>query len=164
MDEELRKVRSDLVLSGVGVMLFGVWAFLKIILYCLFAKNYVNQFLELGGAGPEMRTLVILIWLFSAFLSMLIYLYIGFGAFREGRSGRLRRRGYRLLAGLELLMGIYALISDGAAFFDGRMGLIELLSEVLLGIGSISALWSLVRSTERLRKLTKEEEKVSHAD
>lgn len=164
MEEELRKVRSDLVLSGVGVMLFGVWAFVKMILYCLFAKSYVNRLLELGGAEAEMRTVVILVWLFFAFISMVLYLYIGFCAFREGRSGLLRRRGYRFLAVLELLMGVYALISNGVAFFDGRMDVIELLSEVLLGVGSIGALWSLVRSTGRLRKLTKEEENISHAD
>lgn len=164
MEEELREVRSDLVLSGVGVMLFGVWAFLKMILYCLFAKDYVNKLLELGGADQEARTLVMLVLLLSSFASMLLYLYIGFCAFREGRSGRLHRRGYRFLARLGLAMGIYSVAADAASFLGGRLEGMELLSGLLLGLGNISALWSLIRSAKRLRKLTKKEEAAGYAD
>ena len=37
MERVLRKKRSELVLSGVGAILLGIWAFIKVILMILFA-------------------------------------------------------------------------------------------------------------------------------
>lgn len=63
MEEELRKVRSDLTLSGIGLMLFGAWKFLKIILYCLFAGDYVDRLMEVEELEPQWRIFVEVVWL-----------------------------------------------------------------------------------------------------
>lgn len=164
MEEELRRVRSDLMLSGVGLMLFGIWDFVKMLLYCLFAGDRVDQLLEVSELEPEWRIFVEAIWMFSAFVSMLLYLYVGFCAFREGKSGKLRRRGYRFLAVMGIWFGGYTMVTGVVAFVQGRMEFMELLSQLLLGAGTISALWSLSDSTLRLRKLTNKKEAAGHAD
>lgn len=163
MEEELRKVRSDLTLSGIGLMLFGAWDFLKIILYCLFARDYVDRLMEVEELEPQWRIFVEAVWLSASFVSMLLYLYVGFCAFREGKSGRLQRRGYQVMARMGLAMGAYSLVNAAAALLRGKLGVLEFLSNVLLGAGTVSALWTLSSSTVRLRKLTGKEE-AAHAD
>ena len=53
MERVLRKKRSELVLSGIGAILLGIWAFIKVILMILFAADYVQRAFGFDSFDPE---------------------------------------------------------------------------------------------------------------
>ena len=85
MERVLRKKRSELVLSGIGAILLGIWAFIKVILMILFAGDYVQRAFGFDSFDPEMKAAALFPWILMGFGGMLLYLYVGARAVRELR-------------------------------------------------------------------------------
>lgn len=83
MDVKIRKLESNLITIGTGVIAFGFWGFLKFILSYLFLGAQ-----SVGIDGDEYITVVaIFVWA-VAILIPLVYLWIGMSARAEGRGKR----------------------------------------------------------------------------
>ena len=74
MERVLRKKRSELVLSGIGAILLGIWAFIKVILMILFAADYVQRAFGFDSFDPEMKAAALFPCILIGFGGMLLYL------------------------------------------------------------------------------------------
>lgn len=167
MEKALRKAKSDLTLSGVGSVVFGIWYFVKTILYNLFARNYLNDILGLGETDRAVRLVLAFLWLMVSALMMVLYLYVGLCAVSEG-TGKSRRRKmfYLILAGALLLDNGYSLVSSLRNFDFGETSLLDQVCDVMMDAARLANMAALLRAALRTRKLTRvtEQEVSGHAD
>ena len=112
MERRLRKSQNNLVVIGYGVIAFGVWSVIKIVLYT--ALNTDINMLSAEGETVPVEVFWFIMLIFLAF-ELSLRLYVGFSAVYEGR-GRKKRFGYIILA---LLMALtsFALVAANLAAF-----------------------------------------------
>ena len=165
MDRALRKERSALTLSGIGAMLLGIWAFVRIVLSNLFAAKYLQNAFGFDSATPEMKAVSLGLWILGGFLGMLLDLYVGIRAAREGKTG-IRQRGYLPLA--VLLLAANSLMSLGClvSYSIFRGNVLDFVGELAQAFARAVNYAVLLRTAWQVRKLLRirEREVASHAD
>ncbi len=92
MEKKLRRYRGSLVTNGIGIIVFGVWSILKLVL------SLVIDPLDLNIAGDEYTTdqladtialvIVVIIFIIILTIVLLVHLYVGFSAYKEGIYGK----------------------------------------------------------------------------
>lgn len=164
MERVLRKKRSELILSGVGAILLGIWAFIKVILNILFAADYVQRTFDFDSYDPEVKTATLFLWILLGFAGMLLYLYVGICAVREGRTGK--RQRYLTLAAVLLAGNIFLLVSCLLAFLEPRAEVLDLIDEMLQEVVRAANCGAMLYAACQTRKLSQnsEREAVCHAD
>lgn len=167
MEQTLRKAKSDLALSGVGAVAFGVWFFVKTILYNLFAGSYVTDMFAFESRPDSEKRIILFLWFFLSFTVMLLHLYIGLCAFFEGIGRKIRHRKlYLFLAWATFLGNGWSLIYNFITISSRQATLLDWLCNVLMEAVRIINLAALLRASRRVRQLTLEEKKeaAKHAD
>lgn len=167
MEIALRKAKSGLALSGIGSIAFGVWYFVKSILYNLFARRYLANLLGLediyGAVWPFLTTP----WLFTSALIMALHLYVGLRAVSEG-TGKQPRRGifYLILAGALLLENGFGLASDVRTLASVDGSLLDQVCDVMMDAVRLANMAALIYAAVQTRNLTRkaEQEAGVHAD
>ena len=112
IERHLRKSQNNLVVIGYGVIAFGLWSVIKIVLYTALNTD-INMISAEGGTVS-----VVLFWIMMFILlafGLSLRLYVGFSAVYEGR-GRKKRFGYIILA-LLLALTSFALVAANLAAF-----------------------------------------------
>lgn len=112
MERRLRKSQNNLVVIGYGVIAFGVWSVIKIVLYT--ALNTDINMLSAEGETVPVEVFWFIMLIFLAF-ELSLRLYVGFSAVYEGR-GRKKRFGYIILALLMALISFALVAANLAAF------------------------------------------------
>ena len=165
MERVLRKKRSELVLSGIGAILLGIWAFIKVILMILFAADYVQRAFGFDSFDPEMKAAALFPWILIGFGGMLLYLYVGTRAVREGRTGK-RQRGYLVLAAVLLVVNVLLFITNLMSFSESQAGVLNLIGELLQEFARAANFGVMLYAARQTRKLSlnREREAVGHAD
>lgn len=165
MERALRKERSDLVLSGVGTILLGIWAFVKVILSILFAGNYVHRVFDFDSFDPALKPITLFLWALMGFVGMLLYLYVGTRAVREGRTGK-RQKGYLTLAAVLLVFNALTLVLNLMSFSVTQVDALDLIGELLQGVARVANFAVLLHAARQTRKLSQnsEREAALHAD
>ena len=165
MERVLRKKRSELVLSGIGAILLGIWAFIKVILMILFAADYVQRAFGFDSFDPEMKAAALFPWILIGFGGMLLYLYVGTRAVREGRTGK-RQRGYLVLAAVLLAVNVLLFIANLMAFSTSQPEPLDLIGELLQGFARAANFGAMLYAARQTRKLSLniEKEAVGHAN
>ena len=165
MERVLRKKQSDLILSGVGTILLGGWAFVRVILSILFAANYVNRVFDFDSFDPALKPITLFLWVLIGFFGMLLYLYVGTRAVREGRTGK-RQRGYLVLAAVLLVVNVLLFIANLMAFSTSQPEPLDLIGELLQGFARAANFGAMLYAARQTRKLSLniEKEAVGHAN
>lgn len=166
METALRKEKSNLTLSGVGVIAFGVWFFVKTILYNLFAKSYVTHFLGLDELSSSEGATVLFLWFLLCFLGMALHLYIGLCAVSKGTGKASRHCKAYQLAAWALLMGNLMILGFNLyQLFDVSYSVLEELCDMVMTLVRAANLAALLRAAGRIGHLEKEStQEASHAD
>ena len=169
MEKALRRARSDLALSGVGSIAFGVWYFVKTVLYNLFAREYINNLFGLVGAEGIVRPVLLTLWLVLSAFIMAAHLYVGLSAVSEGTGKAHKRhpgRLYLLLAGVLLLSNGNGLIASICTFAAMEGSLLDQICDIMMETVRRANMAALIYAALRTRKLTQraEEEAAVHAD
>lgn len=167
MEKALRKAKSDLTLSGIGSIAFGIWYFVKTILYNLFAQDYLNSTLGLAEMQGVVKSILLGLWLLVSAFTMVLHLYVGLCAVTEGsgKTGRLKLL-YLLLAGVLLLGNGYSLITNVRFFSLTNGSLLDQLCDIMLDVVRLANMAALLYAAIQTRKLTQkaEQEASVHAD
>lgn len=151
MQRELRRLQTELSISGRGVIVLGAWDFVKVFLYILFASNYIYNLFGISDT-PELYTIYIIVWAILVFISFLIRFYIGRRAILEARADRGHKKLYLILSGFMCLNNV----SNIAGLFISPSGfddVFSVASTLLLETASAVNLLFLIRAVLKLRKI-----------
>lgn len=108
METELRKYEHTLVISGVGVIAFGLWSIIKAVLYLILvpvddlkvlqSTDEVIAMRDLGLTDRQIAYFFVAVVLFVLVADFALRLYIGRSAFADGRRIRNKRLTYVIWA------------------------------------------------------------------
>ncbi len=167
-DSKLRKYEYTMVISGAGVIAFGVWSVIKAVIVVIsnslgifgefYSEKDMMQLNELGITEQGASLLVAVIVFLLLIIDLLMRLYIGLRAVAEARRLRKTRSAYIVLA---VIMGLFLLIGLILRPFQYAQGTYEddiLDSAFASGIAdmtSLLAITELVISAVMVRRLRK---------
>ncbi len=172
MERELRRHQNRLMVSGSGVILFGVWSVVKMLLFFVLERKRVLAFLEDamgdsadvgGGLTRALIEAIAFIFLFILVLiltiiALLVRLYLGISARKEG-MGEKRGIAYVIVATLVLLFYIYSelyTLTHLGAPTDAMTSMTDRVTALIVDFTAIVVLWELVISAIRVKKLKKQ--------
>lgn len=118
---KLRRYRASLVTDGIGIITFGLWSIIKIIMTLLMQPFDLQLSDSETISDPTERMLVIVFAVVFVIISVAIilgiHMFVGLSAYREGRNGK-KGSFYIVAAGLMaificLTMTLYFVSTDG---------------------------------------------------
>ncbi len=161
MEKEKRRRQSLVGITGIGVVIFGFWSFIKINLYFLLGRDHLISSFEFLNESDPMEALkaAYIILLVVAIIDLLLRIYIGKNAIFEAKNYH-RRSHY---VGVAIILILFSLLNLFTAIIS-----IDLTSEDLpdqfasfiVELTSLSMLIELVKSTWKLRELRNEKKAV----
>lgn len=168
----LRRDENTLTVVGSGVILFGVWTVVKMVLHEL---NRLPEFMaelgadELGfeetgladmGLDPKLLatvvafTVVIIVFL----MDLALRVFVGLSARAEGR-GRPQGRLYLILAGMLLLLSGVSFCSYVVTYFLPSDTVVDADAAILVELTSFITLLQMIISAVRVRRARRMEKK-----
>ena len=157
MGAKTRRLENNLVTLGTGVIAFGLWAFIKLILTVILLGNAYYE-----DAGEEDQLAVVISTWVIAVLTVLMYVWLGMSARAEGKGKRVKPV-YLFFAGVICVYGLamilleaFYLITDFINIDDPLILVITIFIDVTRMIFLIQLIYSSV-ALRKIRKQAKEE-------
>ena len=148
----LRKYNSNIEISGRGVVAFGLWTAIKVIIRMVFGAEEIRAGLDVPEAQVDFYMQVIYVTMgFLCVLFMAIHGYVGFCAIRYGRGNRKNKMfliGALLIAGLSLFFIITDLMEKEITFNT----VAELLADCTLFFVMFDMLYSMYMARLTVKK------------
>ena len=153
-ERKMRRYRNLLTVSGLGVIIFGLWSVLKTILLLFMKEGILSEIPD----DTFVRVMFFLILGGILLIDVLIRLYVGLSARAEG-FGKKKGYGYVVIA---ILMALASLTSLVLIFFDtNEQSLWELIVSVIVEATSLVVTIELLVAAFTVKKLKKELGEVS---
>ncbi len=141
--KSIKKCESNIVITGLGVLVFGFWAVLKFIIQTLYGDNGIGYELAEIRKSMDVSTemMSVIVFFYLAVVSVVIlacHCYVGFKAIGYGR-GLKKKWGFLIFAGFLAVMtawGIpfYFIPKDGTFTMDDTVIAAALVDITLLYI------------------------------
>lgn len=153
MGAKTRRLENNLVTLGTGIIAFGLWAFIKLILTVVF----------LGSAyfedSPEERRLAVMIatWV-VAVLTLLMYVWLGLSARAEG-NGKKKKPVYLFVVGIISVYGFVMILLEVFLMitkFNKIDDPFSLFITIIIDVTRMIFLIELIYSSVTLRKIRKQ--------
>ena len=153
MGAKTRRLENNLVTLGTGIIAFGLWAFIKLILTVVF----------LGSAyfedSPEERRLAVMIatWV-VAVLTLLMYVWLGLSARAEG-NGKKKKPVYLFVVGIISVYGFVMILIEVFIMitkFNKIDDPFSLFITIIIDVTRMIFLIELIYSSVTLRKIRKQ--------
>ena len=167
MNSACRKYQNELIVTGNGVILFGIWSLVRAIMMLLFPSDARDQLLSASGTAVQTQLVIILtivLFFILVGIDLVLRLFIGISARREA-YGMKKRRGY-LGAAIVLLCAYFALDAYSVYLLPRYpANLVVNILYLVIDLTSILALLWLINACVRFRKIRKQmaEEEVPDA-
>lgn len=153
-ERKTRRYQNLLTVSGLGVIIFGLWSVLKSILLLFMKEGILSEIPD----DTFVRVMFFLILGGILLIDVLIRLYVGLSARAEG-FGKKKGYGYVVIA---ILMALASLTSLVLIFFDSNeQSLWELIVSVIVEATSLVVTIELLVAAFTVKKLKKELGEVS---
>lgn len=156
MGAKTRRLESNLVTLGTGIIAFGLWAFIKLILTVILLGNAYYE-----DAGEEDQLAVVISTWVIAVLTVMMYVWLGMSARAEGK-GKHVKPVYLFFTGMICVYGLamilletFYLITD---FIDIDDPLILIIT-IFIDVTRMIFLIQLIYSSVALRKIRKQEKR-----
>ena len=164
IQQQYRRIRSILRQSGFGVIIFGLWSIIRVVLQAFFnngtkVENEATPTITAGGAEIPVDAGWIVVAVLIAIFGFLIVevglrLFVGFSA-RSEAMGKKKSIAYIIVAGILIpfyaFSAVYNIMTMN--FLDGYV--IDMIITIILDVSSLIALIELFVSGIRLRGLRK---------
>ena len=168
MEAKIRKNQSKLICSGAAVIAFGLWSIVRVFLMRFMDPISLEQFWDAPDNIPQedFYFLIFVVLLVFLVIDLLLRLYIGLSAIREGK-GKRKRIVYVVVA---FLYGLLSAVSDPQYFIETAESEITLtgVAMTVVDLTSCIAMFEIVVSSVRLRRLQKSTDgeltEAGHAD
>ncbi len=156
MDAKIRKNQNILITSGKALIIFGIWAIVRLVLYELLDPASLNALVLRPGVEiykEESIEALFNLTIFSLFIDLIFRFFLGSAAISEGK-GQNRTPIYIVL---DIIYVIFSVLSDAyficsPGFFDFSLNSI---SSIFIDLTTIVALILIIVSSISLRKLKK---------
>ncbi len=148
MDRKLLKSRSDLVISGMGVIILAVWTVVKTAMYAALQLRDLWGTLEAEYRGVVVAVAAGIIALIGA-VSLLLRITVGRSAIREGKGGK-GGKTYIVLAWIILVLDSLGALFDLLSF--GRSGILDSVAVLAVDVTTVATLINLLVSSKRVRR------------
>ena len=146
---KMRRYQNLLTVSGLGVIIFGLWTVLKTILLLFLQEDMVDDLPD----GLFYRVLFFTLIGGVLLIDFLIRLFVGLSARAEG-FGKKKGYGYIVVA---ILIAIASLVSLVLIFFDtADRSILELIVSFIVEATSMIATVELLVAAFTVKKLKKE--------
>ena len=157
MEKHIRRNQNYLIIIGTGTILFGIWSVIKTVMYLVMRRN---QFADLTQQLPEEHPrlaafLVAYAVLLVLTIDLLLRLYVGLSAQREGRGEKGNKR-YVLLAGYLCISHLFSLRVEVLNLMQNPDDIATVIVSILMDATSFITLLELVHSVYRVRKLIRD--------
>lgn len=153
-ERKMRRYQNLLTVSGLGVIIFGLWSVLKTILLLFMKEGILSEIPD----DTFVRVMFFLILGGILLVDVLIRLYVGLSARAEG-FGKKKGYGYVVIA---ILMALASLASLVLIFFDSNeQSIWELIVSVTVEATSLVVTIELLVAAFTVKKLKKETGEVS---
>ena len=158
MEKELRRRQSILSITGLGVMAFGLWDFLKLHLYFLLGRSFLLKSVEIESTISEKTVLIItyIVLLIVALTELLIRIYIGRGAVTESKDvlepGQ-KKSHYLGLAIFVIIVNAFFLAFSIIDIDALRSNFLDHIASLIVDTTSLIMLFELVSSARKVREL-----------
>lgn len=157
MGAKTRRLENNLVTLGTGVIAFGLWAFIKLILTVILLGSAYYE-----DTGEEDQLAVVISTWVIAILTVLMYVWLGMSAQAEGK-GKHVKPVYLFFAGMICVYGLamilleaFYLITDFIDIDDPLILVITIFIDVTRMIFLIQLIYSSV-ALRKIRKQAKQE-------
>ena len=140
MERNLRKCQNTLYISGIGVIILGIWSVLKTVLnFTLNAQATRKMVMELGTGrldepeyaltNDQYYIAFIVITCIILVIDLLIRLYIGLKAMREGKG---RQTGYKYIvfASLLTISFVFSIYGTIVSFMDDSSQMMDIFDKI----------------------------------
>lgn len=151
MDQKILRYKNNLVVSGTGVIILGVWAMIKAIMYTVIQLSSGWESIEEEHRGLVVAVAAALIALFIA-IAFALRVIIGRSAIREGKGGK-GGKFYIVLSWIVLVFGCIGGLIDILSF--GNNGILDSVAVLAIDATSIATLINLIFSAGKVRKSAK---------
>lgn len=149
MNAKTRRMEIDLSTLGTGVILFGLWSFVKFSLTTLLIGVQIDEALS----DSQMTVLTIVLWVLSI-VDMLIHLYIGLCA-RADSKGKRRSPFYLILAGILVSIYLLAVILEILSLIFAPSGILTIVISIVIDLTAVIILIEMMVYAKRTRKSRK---------
>lgn len=153
--EIIRKLKHNLYISGIGVILLGVWGCLKATMTLYLSGDGLDTSGIEEEALPIYVGIVIAILLIINVIIMAFHLYVGLNAMKEGKKEN-KKIVYLFVAGF---MGVLSLltIAGDIAFIRDNISQIDLvIASFLVDFTFLFIIVDIIYSSVKIRKLEKQ--------
>ena len=153
---KLRRYRNLLTVSGLGVIAFGGWSVLKMILVFVMQRDTIEALFAEMAVDSRVKGITIVIVIAIMLIDFLIRIFVGSTARAEG-LGKKKGPAYIVFA---LLLALGSLFSLVLLFVDGdslsKTPILQTAISVILEITSMVATIELLVAAFTVKKLEKE--------
>ena len=152
----LRRQEDNLYVSGLGVIIMGIWNVVKLVMQMTLGSV---PYIDFGSVDPEIAdfaaifTVFILIVFFLAFVAL--HLFIGINAIKAAKRKKYRK-GYFVGTIIVLLCASVSMISYTQSLKDLN-NIDTTLAALLVDITTLYIFVTVIRSTVKIRKLKQEQ-------
>ena len=124
MQAKLRRYKDTLIVTGSGVIVFGVWSMIRVFLEFVLQTSDMDAFLEIVKALEIPLAVIYLVVALMLMIPLGFHLYVGMCARAEGyekkkKSGSTRRYAYLVFAFLMAIVFGAGLFFKTAQLFSG---------------------------------------------
>ena len=168
---KLRKYEHSMVVSGGGVIIFGVWSVVKAILFfivspaeqfqSIYSDEDAQELYDIGFSNTDASLFIFVAILIILIVDLLLRFYVGRSAILVGRRMRKKEIMYIVIAiflGLVLFAGFFARILFAQDYIAGVKTTAWSTGNVssIVDLTSLLALIELIVSSFKVRRLRKE--------
>lgn len=160
MEAKKRRLENNLVTLGTGIIAFGLWAFIKLLLTVFFLGNAYFK-----DTAEEDRLAALIVTLVVAVLMLLMYVWLGLSARAEGK-GKKKNPFYLIVVGLISLFNIVTIplsILYLLTEFNEMEDPLTVFVTIIIDVTTMIFLIQLIYSSVLLRKIRKNEIKEAAA-
>lgn len=149
---KLNKYRTNLTVSGTGIILFGVWDVVKLIMETIMGTDGADEMIRREDGGVSILSVTILILVMA--LILYIHFRIGRAAIANAR-GEARTNGY--LVGCVIIAAITVLgfFLYGYAIATGTSTVSQVMISAIVDVTFLLNLIDMIRATMLIRKYEK---------
>lgn len=155
-----RRLENNLVTLGTGIIAFGLWAFIKLVLTVIFVGSAYYE----DTTEEDQLAVIIATWV-VAILTLLMYVWLGFSARAEGK-GKQKHPFYLIVVGMISLYSITVILLETFYLLSEINHIEDTLTffvTIIIDVTRMIFLIELIYSSVSLRIIKKNERKEAAA-